>query len=49
MKKYENAKSKVKKEITEKRISELEDSVTEDVKIAWDTLEEIIISNDITI
>ncbi len=36
----------LKKEITEKRISELEDSVTEDVKIAWDTLEEIIISND---
>lgn len=37
----------LKKEITEKRISELEDSVTEDVKIAWDTLEEMIISNDI--
>ena len=28
----------LRKEITEKRISELEDSVTEDVKLAWDTL-----------
>lgn len=37
----------LKKEITEKRISELEDSVTEDVKLAWDTLEEMVISNDI--
>ena len=36
----------LKKKITEKRISELEDSLTEDVKLAWDTLEEIVISND---
>lgn len=36
----------LKKKITEKRISELEDSLTEDVKFAWDTLEEIVISND---
>lgn len=36
----------LRKEITEKRISELEDSVTEDVKLAWDTLEEMVISND---
>lgn len=37
----------LKKKITEKRISELEDSLTEDVKLAWDTLEEMVISNDI--
>lgn len=39
----------LKKEITEKRISKLEDSVTEDVKLAWDTLEEMVISNDINL
>ena len=36
----------LKKKITEKRISELEDSLTEVVKFAWDTLEEMVISNN---